>query len=438
MVKRTGTIKLLTYSTAATYYETPDGAGGFEYDLAKAFAESLGAKLQVFTVDRFVDVLPSLLAGDADFAGANITDTEGRRTKVRFTPAYQEIREQVVYRLGNDRPAKVDDLAGREIEIPAGTIAAESLQALKKNHPALDWIESDETGPEEYLQLVWEGLLDLTVADSNVVILNRQYFPELQVAFTLDKPQPVAWAFRRSSDDSLYNAAVKFIEEYRRSGALAHLVDRYYGPASRSNFINLTVFRARVHNRLPNYQQQLEAAGKKYDIDWRLLAAMSYQESYWNPKSVSYTGVRGFMMLTLNTATELGVDDRQDVAASIDGGAHYLRDLLDRLPPSIGLPDRLWFALAAYNTGMAHLEDARVLTQNQDGDPNKWNEVRKRLPLLADPKWYTHAKYGFARGDEPVRYVSRVRAYYDVLVKIDDEEKAGRTAPPIQLRAPAL
>lgn len=429
---------MLTYAGTATYYETPDGTAGFEYDLAKAFAEHIGVRLRVVVADRFADVVPRLLAGDADFAAANITETPERRAQVQFGPSYQKISQQVVYRLGGTRPAKIDDLIGREIEVQTGTRAAERLQALKQSHPQLAWTETEDTGPEEELQLVWEGLLDLTVANSNLVTLDRQYFPELQVAFDLGDPEPVAWAFRPGNEPSVLAAATAFLQEYRKSGALAQLVDRYYGPARRSNFINLTVFRARVHSRLPNYQQSLEDAGKKYKLDWRLLAAMAYQESYWNPKSVSYTGVRGFMMLTRDTASELGIDDRQDVDASIDGGARYLRDLLDRLPPRIESPDRLWFALAAYNIGLYHLEDARALTQDQGGDPNKWTDVRQRLPLLADPKWVPRTKYGYARGEEAAQFVSRVRVYYDVLVKIDNDEQARRTTPAAKLRAPAL
>jgi peptidoglycan lytic transglycosylase F len=437
-IKRAGEIRVLTYAGTATYYETPDGVAGFEYDLAKAFADHIGVRLRVVVADRFADILPRLLAGDADFAAANITETPERRAQVHFSPSYQKVSQQVVYRLGSTRPAKIDDLIGREIEIQAGTRAAERLRALKQSYPQLAWTETEDTGPEEYLQLVWEGLLDLTVANSNLVTLDRQYFPELQVAFDLGDPEPVAWAFRSTDEPSVLAAAKAFLQEYRDSGALAQLVDRYYGPARRSNFINLTVFRARVHNRLPNYQQALEDAGKKYKLDWRLLAAMAYQESYWNPKSVSYTGVRGFMMLTRDTASELGIDDRQDVDASIDGGARYLRDLLDRLPPHIESLDRLWFALAAYNIGLYHLEDARALTQEQGGDPDKWTDVRKRLPLLADPKWTAHTKYGYARGEEAARFVSRVRVYYDVLTKIDNDEQARRATPAAKLRAPAL
>ena len=437
-IKRAGRITVLTFAGTTTYYETPEGPVGFEYDLAKAFADDLGVELRVVAVDKYSDVIPRLLNGEADFAAANLTDTEQRRRLVRFTPSYQQIRQQVVYRQGSQRPTRVEDLIGREIEIHAGTRYAERLNELKASHPQLSWIEAEDRRPEEQLQLVWEGLLDLTIADSNIVALNRQYFPELQVAFDIQKPEPIAWAFRPTTDTSIYDAAMKFLETYKRSGALAQLVERYYGPAGRTNFVNLTAFRTRVQNRLPNYQEMLQTAAKENELDWRLLASVAYQESYWDPKSVSFTGVRGFMMLTSMTAKDLGVIDRHDTAASIDGGARYLRELLDRIPEQVEFPDRLWFALAAYNVGLYHLEDARILTEKQGGNPNKWNDVKERLPLLADPKWFQKAKYGFCRGDEPVRFVNRVRVYYDVLVKMDEEEKSKRSVPALKLRAPAI
>lgn len=437
-IKRSGEINVLLIPGTTTYYETPEGPVGFEHDLAKEFADHLGVKLRVVVADKYADILPRLLTGDADFAATSLAETDPRRSLLRLTPPYQQIRQQVVYRLGSLRPANADDLIGREIEVQAGTRYAERLNELRKTLPELQWIEASDRRPEEHLQLVWEGLLDLTVADSNAIALNRQYFPELQVAFDLQKPEPIAWAFRPSADTSVYNAAVKFLETYRKSGALARLVDHYFGPASRSNFINLTVFRARVYNRLPNYQQMLEDAGKKYNVDWRLLAALAYQESYWDPKSVSFTGVRGFMMLTGDTAKDLGISNRNDPAESINGGARYLRELLDRLPERIEYPDRLWLALAAYNVGPYHLEDARVLAQKLRGNPDKWSDVKARLPLLADPKWYEQAKYGYCRGEEPVKFVDRIRVYYDVLVKMEEEERGRRAVHALRLRAPAI
>ena len=437
-IKAAGELVVLTRVSPTTYYESPEGLAGFEYDLVKAFADHLGVRLRLIAVDKSANILPRLANGEADIAAAGLTVTESFRWQVKFTPPYQDIRQQVVYRLGSLRPASIQDLVGRQIEVHAGTGYAERLAALKQQYPALEWSESEEHETETLLQMVWEGLLEITIADSNIVALNRQFFPELQVAFDLQKPEPLAWALPLGDDNSLHDAVAQFLEKIRASGELNNLLERYYGPASRSNFINLTVYQVRLQSRLPLFQQFFEDAGKKQGLDWRLLVAIGYQESFWDPKARSPTGVRGIMMLTEETAKQMDIADLLDPQQSIDGGARYLRHLIDRLPERIIGTDRLWLALAAYNIGLYHLEDARVLTQKQGGDPDRWNDVKQRLPLLADPTWAAKVKYGAARGMEPVVFVNRVRAYYDVLVKQDEEEKAGRSTDALKLKPPAL
>ncbi len=437
-VKAAGELVVLTRVSPTTYYENPEGPAGFEYDLARAFADHLGVRLRLVLADKFADVIPRLTNGEADLAAAGITVTENRRAHVKFSPPYQEIRQQVVYRLGTPRPVGVQELIGRRIEIHAGTSYVDRLEELKRDDPTLEWIETEEYETEALLQMVWDGLLEITVADSNIVALNRQFFPELQVAFDLQKPESLAWAFPHNDDASLYDAAAQFLERIRASGELNNLLERYYGPASRSNFINLTVYQVRLQNRLALYQQFFEDAGRKHGLDWRLLAAIGYQESFWDPKAQSPTGVRGIMMLTEETAKQMGIADLLDAEQSIDGGARYLRHLIDRVPERITGTDRLWLALAAYNIGLYHLEDARILTQKQGGDPDRWNDVKQRLPLLADPGWAAKTKYGAARGLEPVVFVNHVRTYYDVLVKRDEEEKASRSTDALKLKAPAL
>lgn len=436
-VKSAGELVVLTRTSPTTYYETPEGPAGIEYDLVKSFANYLGVKARFVIAEKFSDIIPRLAKGDADMAAAGITVTEARSKLVRFGPPYQEIRQQVIYRLGTNRPAGVEDLIGRQIDVHAGTSYVERLNELKQQYPELKWTEVDKE-TEELLQLVWEGLLEISIADSNIVALNRQYFPELQVAFDIQKPESLAWAFPVGEDQSLYNAAVKFFEKSRASGELAQLIDRYYGPASRSNFVNLSVYQVRIRNRLPQYQLLFEKSGKQYNIDWRLLAAISYQESFWDPKATSPTGVRGMMMLTDETADQLSIMDRLDAAQSIDGGTRYIQSLIDRMPPGVTGPDRLWMALAAYNIGINHLEDARIITQKKGHDPNKWIDVKNHLPLLADEGWYPKTKYGYARGVEPVIFVNRVRTYYDVLVKIDEEEKAKNKPEALKFKAPAI
>ena len=156
-------------------------------------------------------------------------------------------------------------------------------------------------------------------------------------------------------------------------------------------------------------------------MDWRLLAAIGYQESHWNPRARSPTGVRGIMMLTLNTAKHIGVKNRLDAEQSIMGGAKYFKIVLKRIPARIPEPDRTWFALASYNIGWGHVEDARILTERQGADPDRWVDVKERLPLLRQRKYYKQTRYGYARGNEPVQYVDNIRRYYETLQWISDE-----------------
>lgn len=437
-VKRAGELVVLTRNSPTTYYEGPDGPTGLEYDLARMFADHLGVPVRMKTVWRFSSLLPMLASGEGDLAAAGITITPARATEVRFTPPYQTIRQQVVYHTRTRPPADVRGLSGRHLEVLAGSSYAERLQQLKQTHPAISWREVNDVETEELLQQVQDGLVELTIADSNVVALSRQVNHDLRIAFDLGEPDQLAWAFPHSGDDSLYREAVQFIEQLRASGELAHLIERHYGAASRFNPINLAAYQERVRTDLPRYQDLFQEAGRRYLIDWRLLAAMSYQESYWDPGAVSPTGVRGMMMLTEATARQLGVGDRLDARQSVFGGAAYLRSLMDRIPARIGDPDRTWMALAAYNVGLNHLEDARIITQRQGGDPDRWHDVQQRLPLLAKAAWFTRARHGYARGYEPVQFVTRIRTYYELLRKADNDERTRRGTDALRLRAPAL
>ncbi|MDH5641101.1 MAG: membrane-bound lytic murein transglycosylase MltF, partial [Nitrospira sp.] len=265
-----------------------------------------------------------------------------------------------------------------------------------------------------------DKLIDFTVADSNEVALKQHFFPELRVAFDIGKPQSLAWAFNHRFDYSLHNAAYDFFEQIRENGELENLIERHYGYTEHLNHPRWRLFMSHVNDRLGNYQAMFEEAGQQTDIDWRLLAAMGYQESLWNPDARSPTGVRGMMMLTRNTAQEMGIDKRTDAQESVDGGSRYMRQMLQVLPAEIEEPDRTWFALAAYNVGLGHVEDARRLTRQLGQNPNLWTHVKESLPLLREKKWYMQVPYGYARGDEAVQYVQNIRAYYELLVWMNE------------------
>ena len=181
------------------------------------------------------------------------------------------------------------------------------------------------------------------------------------------------------------------------------------------DYVDMRSFVRRIKSRLPALRPLFEQAAQEYDIPWTLLAAQAYQESHWNRRARSPTGVRGIMMLTQRTARELGVKSRLDPEQSIMGGAKYLYRLQKRIPDTVVGQDRWWYALAAYNVGMGHVHDARRLARKLERNPDSWLELRGVLPLLSQKKYYKDLKYGRARGSEPVTYVNKIRSYQNIL-----------------------
>lgn len=417
-IKKDGVLLVATRNSPTTYFEGPDGPTGFEYDLVSLLAKELKVKVKIITPSNLSDILSLVSQNQVHFAAAGLTVTESRQQWIRFGPSYQTITQQLVYRsgAGAKKPRKLDDIIGKHLEVVADSSHVEQLEELHASQPKLEWIENRQLDSDELLNLVWEQVVDYSVADSNEVKLSQRFYPELRAAFDISEPQHLAWAFPFNEDDSLYKAAEKFIKKIKTNGKLDALLDRYYGHIERFNFAGTRTYLRHIHRRLPKYRDMFEAAANKNELDWRLLAAIGYQESHWNPDARSPTGVRGIMMLTLATAKYLGIKDRVDPKQSIYGGAKYIKKLTKRIPKQIQEPDRTWFALAAYNVGLGHLEDARVITQKRGGNPNIWNDVKENLPLLSSRKWYKQTKHGYARGREPVRYVEYIRSYYDLLV----------------------
>jgi len=415
-IREKGVLRVATRNSATTYYQGPHGQTGLEYDLAKRFADSLGVKLRMVVPDRFEDILSSVAQGNTDFAAAGLSITEARRANLRFSPPYEQVTQELVYRYGTPPPAGPRDLIGKKLVVVAGSSYIDSLKQMRAKYPALDWTVDPDAEAGDLLAKVAEGEIDYTAADSNEVALNQLYYPELRVAFELHDPEPVAWAFKRREDDSLYEAAVAFIENMRESGYLAQLNDRYFGHTDQFDYVGTRIFMRDIESKLPAYRSMFEKAAKQTEFDWRLLAAVGFQESHWNPNAISPTGVRGIMMLTRTTASSVGISNRINPYKSITGGAEYLRRVVEKIPERIPQPDRTWMALAAYNVGFGHLEDARILTEEDGGDPDRWIDVRKHLPWLTQRKYFKKTKHGYARGLEPVLYVENIRRYYDILV----------------------
>lgn len=426
-----GELRVVTRNTPTSYFVGPDGPAGPEYDLVRDFADELGVNLVTETVESVSEILPRVMDGRVHMAAAGLSMTESRRRFLNFGHPYNSVDMHLIYKLGTGRPRSIEDLIGRSIEVVAGSSHSEMMASLAEVYPGLEWTENADVEAVDLLQKVANDELEFTIADSTEFNIQRHFYPDLRVVLDLDVGDPIAWAFKKGDGDSLLLRADDYLIRAGRSGFLAQVNDRYFGHTEKFDYVGTRAFLRHFDSRLPRYRPMFEDAGDQWSVDWRLLAAVGYQESHWRSHAVSPTGVRGIMMLTEATAAYLDIPDRMDPASSIYGGAEFLARQMERIPDSVDEPDRTWMALAAYNVGFNHLKDAMQIVEWQGGDPNAWLDVSQALPLLSNQRWYSRVQYGYARGWEPVLYVNNIRNYYNIIrwITSSETDEADQPAP---------
>lgn len=413
-IKSRGVLRVSTMNSALTWHQINNQTTGIDYELAKRFADSLGVKLEVTVRPNLQMLFNDLKHDHADFIAAGLSWSNTRDTQYQAGPSYYNTTLQLVYRVDKPKPISLDRLSG-SLAVPADSSFASALAKQQAAHyPDLDWRAEQQFNTQQMLRQVVEGKLDYTLADSATLSMVQRIYPQLAVAFDVESNVPVNWYLRKNRDNSLNLALIDFFQKMEQEHVLARLEEKYLGHGSHFDYVDTRSFLQAIDKSLA----KLQPVFKKYanNVDWQLLAAMAWQESHWDPNATSPTGVRGMMMLTKVTASSLDVENRLDVEQSVRGGSQYLQTLIQRLPTSIHEDERVWFALAAYNMGFAHLLDARKLTADQGGDPDSWCDVKTRLPLLAIKRFYAKTTYGYARGHEAYAYVENIRRYNISLV----------------------
>jgi membrane-bound lytic murein transglycosylase F len=409
----------------ATWFIGPNGeASGFDHDLLTRFARERGVPLNVVFANGAQALLSKIGHGQAQlgagglFQAATATSSAeaGADPALAWSTGYHAVEPVLIYNVDGFRPRRWDDLDQASVAYPAHTGMDAQLAAVRFSHPNVRWQPVEVTSADELIAQVAEGTVSYAIVASSDAAVARNIYLDFDVAFPAGPRRELAWAVAPGYPE-LRDALDKFFARLRRDGTLARLAERYFALPEQVERIDAGVFQERIRKALPQWRRTFIEAQAKSGIEWRLLAAVAYQESQWDPDATSETGVRGLMQITEETARALGVVDRLDPKASAIAAAKYLADIKRKLPARIGEPDRTWFALAAFNIGIAHLEDARILAQRQKLNPDSWSDVRKVLPLLAEPEYYVSAKYGYARGGMPVAFVGRVRGYYDILLR---------------------
>ena len=426
-VLNSGILTMLTTPGPTTFFQDGRGKNGLDYIIANAFAESIGVTLVVRTTTSLRGMLLSVGGPQGDFAAANLVTTKDRFENFNFSKPYLDITQQLIYRRGTEKPKTLLDLNG-DLLVIASSSHSENLQEIKKIMPSLQWREQDEIEMNDLIRMVHDGDLDYAIVDSLAYLVSRHIYPNAGMAFEVSDAQPVSWAFSKHGDGTLIKAANEFLVSYIAKGNVSSLKSQLLSQSKNFSVADSKRLGQLVRQRLPKYESAFRLASEQNKLDWHLIAAVSYQESHWNPSAKSPTGVRGLMMLTLDTAKEMGVNNRLDPIQSINGGAAYLAKIKKKLPSRITEPDRTLLALASYNVGFGHLEDARILTQRAGKNADLWSDVRAHLPLLSQPEYYSTVKYGYARGAEPVIYVDNIQYYQHYLrllsVTADDQNDA--------------
>ena len=404
----------------------------FELQLANLFARQLQVPLRVLPMSSD-KIATALMDNQAHIAAAGLRGNESG--VLRFGPSYQTVGEQLVC---SDPPRRIKDLPSKTIVVVAGSAQEEALREAQRTQPQLHWEARPNTTVSKLLAEVAEARLQCTVANEEQLALARNYYPSLEAAFDIAAPSKLAWALAEDAKAELQGEIQKFFTLIKQDGTLRRLLERYYGHNERLEPIDSVTFITRVRTELPRLRQLFEEAGQVTGIEWELLAALGYRESHWDPHATSFTNVRGLMMLTEETADRMGVTDRLDARQSIMAGARYLQLLKEQLPLRIPDEERTWLALAAYNQGLGHLEDARILTVRAGLNADSWADVKKMMPLLAQPQYFEQTKHGYARGGEAVVLVETVHLYYDMLKHIEKQQIPNLPASPFRLKFPKL
>lgn len=413
-VKARGEIVLVTQNSPTTYFEDRDHQTGFELDLARRFANFLDVRLRIEIADSLEEMLLILQHTPGAFVAPGFAVNNKQLVDVLHSTPYIELTQQVVYRKGSLRPRSVEQLQQGSLLVSSQSEQSNALRNAQNAFPELSWQEGSNIPLPNLLELVSKRKIKYTVVNSNEFQLVRSFYPDLGVAFDLGAKQNLSWLFAKRGDQGFLQASKDFFKTIKQDGTLVTLNQHYFGQTSQLNFDGAIRFLRKVKRHLPKYEEQFKNAAIMNNLNWHLLAAMSYQESHLNPNAKSYTGVRGLMMLTKNTAKELGIKNRLDPQQSIEGGARYISKLRKRLK-HVQEPDRTWMALAAYNVGFGHLKDAQKLAKKKGLNPKRWDDVKKTLPLLSQKRYYKKTQHGYARGMEPVKYVKNIRRYNDIL-----------------------
>ena len=418
-VSDTPALRVAVMMHPTIFYTDPNGElAGLEYDLVSAFAKTQQLSLRLTTFPTPDAARLALLRDEIDVVAMGVSPEALSATELPTKARYHESGWILLNSPQKLTPKSLSELLPKRVVVSARIFSHPRMVELRRRNATIIFVEDAKLDDESLIAAVGDQEIDYAIVEEDTYNASRHFHYDAQRAFLVQPALPRVWLFSHHSA-RLRDEANAFLTRITRDGQIVRVLDRYFGFPMKVSAVDIDVFTDRINTVLPRYRTWFQQAQETYGIEWRLLAAVAYQESHWTDDATSETGVRGIMQFTEDTARRYNVD-RLDPRSSILGGARYLSTLKrDGLAARIQEPDKTWLALAAYNIGLGHVENARVLTQRAKKNPDMWPDVRRHLPLLAKPEIAAQFKQGTCRCNMPVEYVEAVRAYYDVLLRME-------------------
>ena len=436
--KNYASIKVALRVNPASYYWQDGQATGFDYILLQSFADHTNMKIEIVPVATAAEAIDLLKDEKVDMAAGALGMAQHYTEHFEVSDPYYLSKQYMIYRYPDTKPAHFGKTSPSDIDISANPNHIELLEKLSREHKVLDeslgredpedandspWYLHPDTPSYKLIEMVNLGLVRYTLADAYELSATHFLYPYVKIAFTASEKAPVVWLFNhtpaQATSQHLVHLANDLFATLRENGELERITKSHSGHLELLPYAEKLTFIESAYRKLSKHKRYFKIAANRYHLDWKLIAAIAYQESHWNSRAVSPTGVKGIMMLTQEIAQLYKVHDRTDAYQSIMGGSRYLNELLGKIPPKIPAPDRVWMALAAYLAGYGHLVDAFRLTRERGANTTSWVELSHSLKLLQKPEWYRQSKYGKPR-DDVVLYINNIRNYHFLLNLLED------------------
>ena len=415
-----GELIVLTINSYASYFNYREVAMGFQYELAQGFAKSLGVELKVKVLNSEVELVNALLNGEGDLIAYNLAITNDRKKELIYCGKENISHQVLVQRNGKELLRDVTQLVGKEVYVMPGKYE-ERLDNLNNELGGgiiIKEVSQDSITNEDLIEMVAKGKIDYTVTNNELAKINKTYNPNINISLEISFDQRSAWAVRKTSP-KLAEAADKWHRENINSAEFEASARRYFELNKHTPQGSILSLK---DGRISYYDDLFRKYASQINWDWRLLAALVYTESNFNPSAVSWAGARGLMQLMPSTARAFGVPAgmESDPEQSIKGGVRYIADLQKIFSKIEDKKERIMFVLASYNAGIGHVFDAMALADKYGKDKYVWNGNVAVYMLLKNREEYYKdpvCKSGYFRGTETYNFVRDVLARADMYIK---------------------